>query len=1058
MNERPDIKLDARKSAEIVAEVLARRPGYVPAWSPGAQGADVAVAEIFARYLYAIVQRLNQSPDKNKLAFLSLLGVELIAPQAARAPVIFQLAEQSADTRVGVGLQVAAPPPPETADQIIFEVERATGLAAARLRQVVSLWPGRDQYIDHSTLVAGVQPFEPFKKSLLSDTPHAIYLAHDTLLALAGKSRLEVEVELTTPSSERLDVTWEYWDGKIWRGFKRMHPECEEREARKVDGTAGLTRSGTYYLTTDCAETKKTTVNGLEAFWVRGRLDEPLPPDPTNALPEVERVRLSTVIEQPVAAVEDSSTELETLSGGLLPDKAFTDGTAVDLTKPFYPLGLQPQPGVAFYFSSEEIFSKPGAQMTVALVRTETPQDKFGVATTPAGDADPADGILLDASGTSGPLQHVLHWEYWNGRRWDLLAEAVSSGVGSDAASDFTATDGFKLIVPDDIEPTKVNDQEGLWMRARLMSGSYGFTQNVTWFDARNKSNEFTYVVPQPPALSDFRLGYTWQHGPFHPERVFTYNDFQYEDRTSEAKWAGETFQLFKPVGDVTPALYLGFDKKLPVDRLSVYFDIVEVPGESSAPALVWEYRDEIAWRALTVEDETNDLRVPGLLSFIGPGDAEAFDRFGTPLYWLRARLKEDGPPASPLVNSVLPNAAWVVQRQSISNEELGNSTGQPNQVFAFRQVPVLGGERIEVRELSGLRANVEWRSLAMEVFAGDAAAVRELEESLGREGSQGEVERGDLRLVRDRVKRVTQVWVRWREQKNLSLAGPQERVYAVERIRGRLRFGDGAHGKVPPEGASVMARRYQSGGGLRGNVAAKSITQLLAPVEGVQAVFNARPAEGGGDAETPEALLMRGPRTLRHGGRALLPEDYETLAREASTAVAFARAVPTRAPGGRKVPGWVTLLVIPQSDERRPVPSFGLREQVRKFIESHAPADLAAAVHVYVTGPQYLDIDVETTVAPRNADDAGEVEAQVRRALESFFHPLRGGPEGRGWALGRDVFLSDVASVLERVEGVDYVKELALLRGGARQGERIPVGDDRIVVAGEIKIKLIQE
>jgi hypothetical protein len=153
-----------------------------------------------------------------------------------------------------------------------------------------------------------------------------------------------------------------------------------------------------------------------------------------------------------------------------------------------------------------------------------------------------------------------------------------------------------------------------------------------------------------------------------------------------------------------------------------------------------------------------------------------------------------------------------------------------------------------------------------------------------------------------------------------------------------------------------------------------------------------------------------------------------------------------------------VTLLIIPQSDERRPVPSFGLREQVRKFIEAHAPADVAAAGHIYVTGPQYLEIDVDTTLAPRNADESGEVETRVRRALESFFHPLRGGPEGQGWALGRDVFLSDVASVLERVEGVDYVKELALLQGGALQGERIPVGDDRIVVAGEIKIKLIQE
>ena len=77
--------------------------------------------------------------------------------------------------------------------------------------------------------------------------------------------------------------------------------------------------------------------------------------------------------------------------------------------------------------------------------------------------------------------------------------------------------------------------------------------------------------------------------------------------------------------------------------------------------------------------------------------------------------------------------------------------------------------------------------------------------------------------------------------------------------------------------------------------------------------------------------------------------------------------------------------------------------------------------------------------------------------ALQRFLHPLRGGPEGRGWEIGRDVFLSDVASVLERVEGVDFVKELSLLLDGNPQGERVSIPDDRIVVAGRLKLKLLQ-
>ena len=170
-----------------------------------------------------------------------------------------------------------------------------------------------------------------------------------------------------------------------------------------------------------------------------------------------------------------------------------------------------------------------------------------------------------------------------------------------------------------------------------------------------------------------------------------------------------------------------------------------------------------------------------------------------------------------------------------------------------------------------------------------------------------------------------------------------------------------------------------------------------------------------------------------------------------------MARAVSCRDTGGRRVPGWVTVVIIPQSAEPRPWPSFGLRQEVQQFIGERASADLAAANHIYVTGPDYVAVDVEATIVPLDPADAGAVDQRALQALGTFLHPLRGGPNGRGWQPGRDVFLSDVASVLERVEGVDYVKELALLFNGALQGERVKVAEDRIVVAGNIRLKLIE-
>jgi hypothetical protein len=1168
---RTKAPIDDRDAAQVFKELLARRQGYLsPEQEPFERAPGRALGLIGARYVQAIIQRLNQTPEKNKLAFLDLLGLELVAAQAARVPLIFQLSEQATDSRAPARTQVAAPPPPDSTQQIVFETESATGIATARLTQVFNLWPGRDQYIDHSAAYLAGQPFQLNRKMKLENTPHEIYLAHDTLLAFAGSTELVVEFELESASGEPLAMSWEYWDGKVWRGFKDMTPACMETGGEaNLDATNGLTRNGSFHLLTDCAETAKTKVYGREAFWVRGRLTEQLMPNTGKELPVVENLRLSTIIDRPLKialkslpasfpsrglpkvrvqvsneagqpldvdvvklsspedpnylATQTVSTEpgiyeftLPTVTPkrlyaaqvlyskmeasvtqlysdptqdllmkvtldvtGLIPDKAFADGTSLDLSKPFFPFGQQPEPGSTFYFKHAELFGKPGAEVRIYISRTQSAQDELKV-TTPATTTTPvpvggggsllaaivpaaatssliAPGDAFVAAAAPAPalvpdqeeLDHRVIWEYWDGRQWSLLNV-------SNPTADLNVTEIIEFPIPVDMAETEVNGEKGQFIRVRLARGSFGFKHTVTWFDAQaQKQNTLTYVVARPPVLSAFRIGYKWQSGLANAEQVLTYNDFQFEDRTYEARWPGSTFLPFKQVKDTTPAFYLGFDKKLPVDRLGLYLDIVEKRGETLGPALLWEYWNGSEWRRLSVEDESRNLSLPGILSFIAAEDSQPLARFGKELHWLRGRLKEDGPPGEAVVNAIFVNAVWASQQQTFNDVALGASTGLPDQVFIITQTPVNAGERLEVRELAGPRANVEWRILALEVALGDQSIIRELEEMLGREEAVTDIVKDDLRLRRDKNKRVTEVWVHWQERPHLFFSGPNDRHYMIDRARGRVIFGDSVRGRIPTAGAAVMAKQFRAGGGLVGNVAPRAVSQLLGSVPGVQAVFNARAGEGGADGETLEAFSSRAPRTIRHRGRAISPSDFETLAQEASPAVAVARAIPTRNASGRNLPGWVTLLIIPQSRERRPWPSFGLRQQVQRYIEQHAPADLAASGHIYITGPDYVLIDVEATIAPVDPAEAGEVESRARAALEDFLHPLRGGPEGRGWQPGRDVFLSDVSAVLERTKGVDFVEELTLLLDGAPQGERLAVSDERIAIAGNIRLKL---
>ncbi len=140
----------------------------------------------------------------------------------------------------------------------------------------------------------------------------------------------------------------------------------------------------------------------------------------------------------------------------------------------------------------------------------------------------------------------------------------------------------------------------------------------------------------------------------------------------------------------------------------------------------------------------------------------------------------------------------------------------------------------------------------------------------LEREEMRLDVVRGDLRLRRGTDRRVTEVWVRWHAQPHFYFSGPEDRHYVIDRHGGRIFFGDGKEWRIPPAGATILARESRTGGGLEGNVPERAINQLLSDVPGVEAICNPRPAEGGADGESLASVSGRGSFTIRAGTRAI--------------------------------------------------------------------------------------------------------------------------------------------------------------------------------------------
>ena len=1157
MTEMPQL-IDA--SAETaLKELLERLPGYTANWEPTKGTAGWALLQVYARYLQALGERLGQAPEKNRLAFYDMLGLNLLRAQAARAPVVFQSMEQVGHGRVPGGTQVGAEVGGES---LTFATENDIALAASGLAEVVSVWPGKDAYANHSRAAMGSEPFTLFEG--LQPIPHEVYLAHDTYFALEGQAIVELHLTLRQAGSEPLETAWEYWDGEVWRAFKRFAEDPAEAEADdSVDGTEGLTRSGIIRLAADCAATERRRVHGYESFWIRGRLTTPLPPEPDRVLPILNTIKATSTVNRYAAELmvnegrrflpvrgtllvnlmyrteagppvdislrgpqgffeKQTSNEISwrwqdleagsyglqlsepwtrplsyslklssTSHGirleiarrwtGLLPDRALADQVEVDMTKTFYPFGQQPQPGTAFYLKSEALFTKGGANVACFGAKAMTPRERQ------AGN-NPVQ--------TKQPDELIA--EYWDGKSWQDL------GVESHDLIRFFEGDFFSFAVPSDATPRKINDEEGYWMRIRVVEGSWHRQRTIEYETPTGDKETMTITEIVPPALKRMIFGYTYSSPLQPPEACYLYNDFRWQDVTGAARWSGQTLEPFQLVEERTPTIYLGFDRPLPADLISLYLDIEEEAGRVRGPALRWEYWDGEGWRLLAVEDETQRLALPGIAAFVWPGTpprphAEALaaegtsvrlanarqaapfraddliyvgetdegelttvaaidgttllleaplnesyqrapvararlPRFGQPRTWVRIRRQSGGEPPSSRIRGIFLNAVWAAQVAAVQDEVLGSSDGQRHQVFFFRDTPVLDGELVEVRELEGLRAKVEWPLLQRELEA----------QELGEEA---------LRLVTDpRSGDVTEAWVRWQRRPNFFFSNPDERHYVLERTRGRLRFGDDEHGRIPPAGRdNVVARRYRHGGGVEGNVTAGALTRLLSGVL-AQGVNNPRAAEGGADGETIEQVLHRGPDVTRHRYQAVSLADYEALAREASPAVAVARALPTTHATGRRAPGWVRLIIMPQSEAPRPQPSFELRRQVERYLAARMPA---AATRLTVVGPDYLPIGVAATIFPVSPDEAGDVLEAVTETLEAFFHPLHGGPEGDGWPFGRDVYLSDVAAQLEAVPGVDYVETLHLLLDGTPRGEVLAVPGTRIVVAGPMQVMI---
>jgi Baseplate J-like protein len=484
-------------------------------------------------------------------------------------------------------------------------------------------------------------PFAPFATEAAT---HAFYVFSDVLAFSGG----EMEVQLTFQGgndARKLDsVLWEY---STEDGLGR---------ATRVSSAAGNVR---LHLTGSCVA---GSAHGYDLPYLCASLPdaEPGAPPLTFAF---------------------TAVKVEVTSRTVAPDGAkYNDGN-LDVTKEFQPFGPAARRGDAFYVSSEEAFSKPVDELTIALQLLDPdggllspvawgPVDVYKIKSAQESAAtyykDDESGRkffdkILGYLGESGVAR--VDWQRYDGSGWHTLEYTT----GELASMTWTGSPGPHEELSRPLSP----EEPERYVRAFLARGDFGwqdYLQRVARFAAEAAGTPATpsasdLIPPDPPVVSAISIAYKTAAAPA-------------DGLGSDDGWArrkpsssGAYFPFAIPV-DLTSgsggmvAIGLALGAAALGTALSLYIDVESAAAcDADDDAEVrWQYWSGGEWSDIDVADGTLGLRQAGLLRLVAPlnwaeGSSELSATEGR---WLRAVTAS--PDAIGTIRAILPDAVEAVR------------------------------------------------------------------------------------------------------------------------------------------------------------------------------------------------------------------------------------------------------------------------------------------------------------------------------------------------------------------------------------------------------------
>jgi hypothetical protein len=179
---------------------------------------------------------------------------------------------------------------------------------------------------------------------------------------------------------------------------------------------------------------------------------------------------------------------------------------------------------------------------------------------------------------------------------------------------------------------------------------------------------------------------------------------------------------------------------------------------------------------------------------------------------------------------------------------------------------------------------------------------------------------------------------------------------------------------------------------------------------------------------------IRRGVEQLSECTRAVTAEDYELLAykalmeesglKDTYTDLAVRTICCTNCDlenSKSDMEGHISIILITQTEEQKKF--LQESDNVKQYVKEYLSESKLVTNRVHVVDPDYQEVRIYMQIAAKDE----KLVSTVKDVIEKYLDPIAGGPDNKGWTLGRNLYSSDLYYLVEGITGIDHVVRIEL-------------------------------